>query len=197
MLDLPKSTAFGRIIPKDRLYKNGGANREVQEIFAGQVERVRWQNKISPDTMNIGIGTAVTEIEVVEVIQSVETLDHRILPLIAKAIPYKLLFVLSYKGGMSYSVCYNSTTYTGNAAPRLLGNNLEAVWENFVRQVAGFAEDGTALAEQAESAQLHEKLQRRIEQLERQARTEKQPRRKFDLVQEANALKMALKGLST
>lgn len=190
MLDLPKSTAFWRIIPKDRIHKSGGANRELQRLFASQVERVRWLNKIAPDIINIEAGDAVTEIEVVEVAQAVETLDRRILPLIVKAIPYKLLFILSYGGTVSYAVHYSGITYTNEVAPRFLGNDLDAVWENLVVQVGNIAMlEGNTLDQQLAYDAERKKLLRRIEQLERQARSEKQPRRKFDLVQEVNALR--------
>lgn len=192
MLDLPKSTEFGRIIPKDRVYKSGGANRELQDLFAKQVERVRWQNKIAPDTANIGAGDTVTEIEVVEVTQTVETLDRRILPLIVKAIPYRLLFALNYDDATTYAVHYNGTTYASGTPPRLLGNDLDAVWENYVRQIAGFAEDGAELAEQAEAAEQRQKLAKQIAALEKKAASERQPRRKWELVEEIKRLKAEL-----
>ena len=183
MLDLPKSTVFERIIPKDRVYKNGGANRELQDLFAKQVERIRWQNKIAPDTVNIGAGDTVTEIEVVEVTQTVEILDRRILPLIVKAIPYNLLFTLNYNGISTYAVCYNGTTYTSGTSPRLIGTDLDNTWENYVRQIAGFPEDGTTLTEQAEAAKYREKLIKQIAILEKKAASERQPRRKWDMTE--------------
>ena len=193
MLDLPKSTLFGRIIPKDRIYKNGGANRELQDLFAKQVQRIRWQNKIAPDTVNIGAGDTVTEIEVVEVTQTTETIDKRILPLIVKAIPYNLLFALNYNDITTYTVCYNDTTYTSASPPRLNGNDLDAVWENYVRQLAGFAENGTTLAEQAETAEQCEKLVKQIAALEKKAASEKQPRRKWELVEKVKQLQQELR----
>ena len=193
MLDLPKSTVFGRIIPKDRIYRSGGATRELQDLFAKQVGRIRWQNKIAPDTVNIGAGETVTEIEIIEITQTTETLDRRILPLITKAIPYNLLFALNYNDGTIYAVCYNGTTYTSSASPRLIGNDLDAAWENYVRQVAGIAEDGTALTAQTEAAEQREKSLKKIAMLEKKAASEQQPRRKWELVQEITRLKGELK----
>jgi len=192
MLDLPKSTVFGRIIPKDRIYKNGGASRELQDLFAKQVESVRWQNKIAPDTVNISVGDIVTEIEVVEVAQTTEALDRRILPLIVKAIPYNLLFALNCNDKTIYAVCYNGTVYTSTTSPRLIGNDMDTVWENYVRQIAGFAEDGTALTAQAEAAEHRKKLIKEIATLEKEAMSEKQPRRKYNLIEKINRLKSLL-----
>ena len=49
-------------------------------------------------------------------------------------------------------------------------------------------EQGRTLDEQLVIDEEREKLRRQIERLERQARSEKQPRRKFELVQEIKRL---------
>jgi hypothetical protein len=90
---------------------------------------------------------------------------------------------------------------------KLTGLNLDSVWENIIVQIGGLqirnSEFGIrncnneyiyykniddALAADDERA----KLLRRIEQLEKQARNEKQPRRKWELAEEIKKLKQEM-----
>lgn len=63
-------------------------------------------------------------------------------------------------------------------------------WENFIIQVGGIeAEQGKFLAEQIKLDEQKAKLQKEIDKLEKLARSEKQPNKKFQLAQRAKALK--------
>ena len=76
------------------------------------------------------------------------------------------------------------------------GLNLDAVWENFIIQVGGVElEHGNSLEEQIAADERKEKLMKEIEKLEKQARSEKQPRKKFELVQQVNTLKKQIEKL--
>ena len=76
------------------------------------------------------------------------------------------------------------------------GLNLDAVWDNFIIQVGGVElEHGNSLEEQIAADERKEKLMKEIEKLEKQARSEKQPRKKFELVQQVNTLKKQIEKL--
>lgn len=63
-------------------------------------------------------------------------------------------------------------------------------WEGIVTQIGNIKiEEGRTLTEQIENNDEKEKLLQEICRLEKQARGEKQPRKKFDLVQKINRLK--------
>lgn len=73
----------------------------------------------------------------------------------------------------------------------LVGLNLDKVWENIVSQIAGIEmEQGRSLDDQLVVAAQREKLQREIARLEKQARAERQPKKKFELVQKLNKLRI-------
>ena len=73
------------------------------------------------------------------------------------------------------------------------GLNLNAVWDNFIIQVGGVElEQGNSLDEQIAVDERKEKLIKEIAKLEKQARAEKQPKRKFGLHQKINELKTEL-----
>ena len=73
------------------------------------------------------------------------------------------------------------------------GLNLNAVWDNFIIQVGGVElEQGNSLDEQIAVDERKEKLIKEIAKLEKQARAEKRPKRKFGLHQKINELKTEL-----
>ena len=77
---------------------------------------------------------------------------------------------------------------------QLNGTNLDAVWENIVAQVGDITvEEGNTLNEQIAADDEREKLEKEIAKLEKLARAEKQPKKKFELAQKVKALKEALK----
>jgi hypothetical protein len=69
----------------------------------------------------------------------------------------------------------------------LAGLNLDSVWENVIGGVT--IAEGSTLDEQIAVGEERAKTLRRIDQLEKKARTEKQPRRKWELAEEAKKLK--------
>ena len=74
----------------------------------------------------------------------------------------------------------------------LEGLTLDAVYENFVRQIAGnvlVEENGTTLKESIEQQKQREQLEKQIAALEAKIRKEKQPRKKFEMVQKLNGMK--------
>ena len=73
----------------------------------------------------------------------------------------------------------------------LCGLDIDAVYEGYVRQIAGAALTGTQgsdLRESVESAAQQEKLERQLAALDAKIRKEKQPKKKFELVQERKEL---------
>ena len=73
----------------------------------------------------------------------------------------------------------------------LEGLTLDAVYENFVRQIAGdvlVEENGTTLKDGVEQQKQREQLEKQIAALEAKIRKEKQPKKKFELVQQMKAL---------
>jgi len=185
-MDLPQSTVFGRILPKERFYTNS----VEKERFTREVERIRWANKISPETINIAGGEKVGEIEVIEVTLTVVEPDKCLLQALHRAIPYKCIFVMN---GEHYTVFYDDKiSYTANEPPKLLGTNIDVVWDNIVRQIGGLPFEDTPLTEQIERAERLAKLKKEIAVFERKARTEKQPRRKLDYAEQIKKLKSQL-----
>lgn len=208
MIDLPSSTVFGKRISKQKFYDNLNVTAQLKRIFVDQISQIVWQNKIAPATMNIAAGKIVTEIEVIAIRLNQRELDKRVMPLMDKEIPYHILFLLEYGGKVQAWIGYkeqakNSAFKPGRyyhtewLAPEALnlridGLNMDKIYENFIRQIAGDRFDNDTDSEIKEAISRDErrqKLAKEIAALERKVRREKQFNRQVELNAELKQLK--------
>lgn len=207
-MNLPKSTEFNKRIPKQKFYENLNISPALKRAFVEQIRLIHWRNKIAPSTVNISAGSVVTELEVFEITLTQKTLDEAVLRQIDKEIPYHILFLLKYEDQYQAWIGYKEATTSGNNAfkvtayyhtewmplddlpLRIEGLTTDTVYENFVRQIAGdaLAAVGHSLKSAVEQSEQHQKLLKEISRLEKLARAEKQPKRKFELVQKIQSL---------
>lgn len=209
MLNFPNSTEFNKRIPKQKFYENIAVTPAMKRAFVEQIRTIYWRNKIATTTLNLAAGEQVTEIEVFEMRLSAPKLDESVLRQIDREIPYHILFLLEYEGKYRAVIGYKEAA-AGKTAFKvdryystdwldeddlpvhLDGLSLDAVYENFVRQIAGGAltdENGTTLKESIEQQKQREQLEKQIAVLEAKIRKEKQPRKKFEMVQKLNGMK--------
>ncbi|MFR2377290.1 MAG: DUF4391 domain-containing protein [Blautia sp.] len=209
MLGLPMTTEFNKRIPKQKFYENIAVTPAMKKAFVEQIRTIYWRNKIATTTLNLAAGEQVTEIEVFEMRLSAPKLDESVLRQIDREIPYHILFLLEYEGKYRAVIGYKEAA-AGKTAFKvdryystdwldeddlpvhLDGLSLDAVYENFVRQIAGGAltdENGTTLKESIEQQKQREQLEKQIAVLEAKIRKEKQPRKKFEMVQKLNGMK--------
>ncbi len=211
MFGFPQTTEFNKRIPKQKFYENLEISTALKRAFVEQIKHIHWRNKLAESTLNITPGQAVKEIEVIEIKLVQSQLDEAVLRQIDKEIPYHILFVLSCGNKVQAWTGYKEATESGKTAFKVNkyyhtewmledelmleidGLNLDAVWDNFIIQVGGVVlEQGNSLDEQIAVDERKEKLIKEIEKLEKQARNEKQPNKKFELAQRAKALKEKL-----
>ena len=210
MIGLPKSTEFNKRIPKQKFYENIAVTPAMKKAFVEQIKIIYWRNKIAPTTVNLATSDSVTEIEVFEIQLNTPELDESILRQIDREIPYHILFLLEYSGQYRAVIGYKEASTSGKTAFKvdryystdwmdedslpvhLDGLSVDTVYENFVRQIAGdvlLEENGTTLKESIEQQKQREQLEKQIAVLEAKIRKEKQPRKKFEMVQKLNGMK--------
>jgi hypothetical protein len=56
--------AFGRTLPKNKIYAHSHANTRLKNLFVQQVEQIVWQFKLAPETINLPARPGVPEIQV-------------------------------------------------------------------------------------------------------------------------------------
>jgi hypothetical protein len=91
----PEAAKFGRVIPKEKLYSQAGANAELKQLFVEQVAQIKWAYKLAESTINLAKTEQVHELEVIHIKLKAKTLDDKILTAIDKAIPHPTLFMLT------------------------------------------------------------------------------------------------------
>ena len=216
MLGLPKSTEFNRRIPKQKFYENLSVTPALKRIFVDQIKVIYWRNKIAAATMNLAAGETVTEIEVFEVRLAAPQLDASVLKQIDKEIPYHILFLLEYDGKYQAWTVYKESAASGSSTfkvgtyyhtewlpeqdlpLKVDGLNIDAVYENFVRQIAGDslqADSTESLKESVERDARRQELQKQITALQAKVRKEKQLNKQVQLNTELKKLKKDLEAL--
>ena len=188
MLGLSPSTEVNKRISKEKLYANASLTPQVRELIKSQIEAVIWRNKLAESTVGIGVGKDIEEIQVFEVQLRQRELDKRALTAIAKAIPYKILFMLVFEEEVQAwieveGVFYNTGwVITDTLLLRFEGLNLDTVYENLARQISGgrLGPDGD-IAEAVECDKIRQKLEREIEALEKKLLREKQFNRQVEI----------------
>ena len=215
MLALPKTTEFNKRIPKQKFYENLTVTPALKRAFVEQIRLIWWRNKIAPATANLAPGKSVTEVEVLELRLNQPSLDEAVLRQIDREIPYHILFLLEhagkyqawigYKEAASGSAAFQVRQYyhTGWMEPerlpiRMEGITVDAVYENFVRQVAGDSlapSGGEALQDSVERDLRRQQLQKQITALENKIRKEKQLNRQVEINVNIKKLKRELEML--
>ena len=212
MLGLPKTTDFNKRIPKEKFYENLNVTPTVKKCFVDQIKVIYWRNKIASSTTNLAPGATVTEIEVFEVRLKTNLLDEAVLRQIDKEIPYHIVFLLEYDGKYQAWTAYKEAS-AGNTAfkvnqyyhtdwmaedelpLKLAGLSVDAVYENFVYQIAGDtlqAAEHESLQDAVERDEKVKNLKKQIEVLQARIRKEKQLNVQMKLNTELKKLKKEL-----
>ena len=219
MLGLPKTTEFNKRIPKQKFYEHINVTPALRRIFVDQIKVVYWRNKIAPSTINLEAGNDVTEIEVFEVKLNCIPLDVSVLRQIDKEIPYHIIFLLEYEGKYQAWTAYKEKAGSGSNAfkvdtyyhtdwfledeliLKLDGLNMDTVYENYVRQIAGktlratTAGEPESLKESVEHSKQIQLLQKQIVTLQKKIRKEKQLNRQIELNAELKCLRKEISEL--
>ena len=188
MLGLPRSTEVNRRVAKEKLYQNAALAPQTREMIKDQIDSVFWRNKLADSTMAISAGETVAEIQIFEIQLRQRELDKRVLPAIAKAIPYKILFILVFGDEAQLWIEASGTFYNTDWQPlggftlKFEGLNLDAVYENLARQISGgrLGTDGD-IEEAVDRDKKRQKLERDIAALGKRLLREKQFNKQVEL----------------
>jgi len=215
MLGLPTSTDYNKRIPKQKFYDNISVTPAMKRIFIDKIKSIYWRNKIAPTTINLAAGDYVTEIEIFEIKLEEQNLEESVLRLIDREIPYHIVFLLEYDGLYQAWTAYKESSAGGKNAFRvdsyyhtdwlveddipilIEGLNIDNVYENFVRQIAGgdLSENAESLKASVDRSNKRKELQKKIDALEKQIYREKQFNIQIELNERLKAYKKELEEL--
>lgn len=214
MLGFPKSTEFNKRIPKQKFYEHIEVSPALRRVFVEQIRLIYWRNKLAESTLNLAPGEAVSEVEVIEIRLQEPQLDEAVLRQIDKEIPYHILFILTCDGKAQAWIGYKEATSGSNTFKvsryfhtewiqesdlhfTMDGLNMDAVYESLVRQIAGdalTARSGESLKDAITREEKRKLREKRIAALENKILREKQPKKKFELVQHLHLLQAKWNG---
>lgn len=198
MLGLPKATEMSKQLPKKAIYTKFQMNTAAKAKIDADISRITIVNEIAPNKVNIPAGEDVKSFFVLLVSLKKKEYDEKTIATLSKLIPQNILFVLEYENESRLAIYHTKVMQTEwkpteNQQIELHGLNLDTVWENIIKSLElGVWNEELSLDENIALHEKQEKLKKQIAKLEKQARTERQPKKKFELHQKITKLKKEL-----
>lgn len=196
MYGLPTSTERKQQLPKKAIYAKFDLPTARRENFDADIARIDIVAVVSPETIPaLGEGAEVKEFYVVDVQMKRREYDAKNILLLTRLIAQHMIFALRHEDQVQFAI-FHSKLFTTvwqpveHATLPLSGLNLDAVWENIVKEIGQIeVADGRTLVEQIADNDQRAKLLAQIATLERKMANEKQPRRKREYFEQIKRIK--------
>lgn len=198
MLGLPKSTELNKPLPKTAIYTKFQMNAAEKTKIDADISRIVIVNEVSAAKLNLAPGESVQAFFVLQVTLKHREFSEKTLITLSKLIPQNMVLLLECDGQAKMAVYHTKLLQTPWRDPADLtlaikGLTMDAVWENVIVQVGNIRlQTGNTLDQQIAIDEQRAKLKKEIARLEKLAWAEKQPKKKFELVQKINSLKGVL-----
>lgn len=197
----PSNAAFGRVLPKSKIYERTQPTTAVKELFVRQIEQIVWQYKLAPETINVQGTAAVPEIQIFHITLRTGELKPDVLRCIDQAIPFPLVFELYHESKVKTIAAYKRPS-EADAAKSVISPYFATDWlpESTQRQPLPVMFDldalyaqllapllpypprqGESLPEQVDRMAEIGQLQRELERCEARLAKEKQFNRKVEM----------------
>lgn len=199
MLGLPKATELNKKLPKTSVYAKFQMNTAEKAKIDADISRITIVNEVSASKVNIAPGEKVQAFFVLQVVLKRREFNERTLIVLSKLIPQNMVLLLEYDGQAKLAVYHTKLLQTPWSDPETLslainGLNMDAVWENVIVQIGGIqVQEGNTLDQQIAQDEQKAKLEEEIARLHKQLWAEKQPKKKFALMQEIKKLEEKLR----
>lgn len=199
MYGLPQTTEIRKQLSKKAIYAKFELKPAQRDGFDADVSRIDIVAVVSPITVPaIASGEDIKEFYVLDVQLKKKDYDEKNIAMLSKLIPQNILFALQYEDETQLAVYHtklikSAWKCTTETNIRLSGFNLDTVWENIIKDIGEIqVQEGKTLKEQIQDDERLAKLKKRIEELERKCRAEKQPRKRLELYEQLTTLKKQL-----
>ena len=216
LFDYPKKAAFGRVLPKNKIYEHGSVSSAVRQLFVRQVEQIVWQHKLAPETVNLKASKAVPEIQIFSIALKGGELKPEVLRCIDLAISFPIIFELRFDGKVKPIAAfkrpsevdaskwvfseYFDSDWTATDTPRKplpVVFDLEALYGQLLMPLLPYpARPGEDLQKRVERMERICLKHRELERCKARLRKEKQFNRKVAINAELRDLKQELENLT-
>ncbi|KXK50778.1 MAG: hypothetical protein UZ13_02268 [Chloroflexi bacterium OLB13] len=213
----PPAAAFGRVVPKAKLYEHARVSARLRQKFVDEVQRVTWAFKLADETIHLAGDTAVPEIQVFVVKAKEADVSDEVLTAIDKSVRTPIVFEIERGEDERRQVRMTAAhKQPGTSSPRLSERfstgwlphgagraplppalDLPGLYAQLLTPLLPFPpRPGETVAGAAARAAQAGKLKREVAQLERKLRNEPQLNRKVELRQQLRQLNTALAALT-
>ncbi len=127
LVSYPAKAAFGRTLPKNKVYEHSSANSRLKDIFVKEVEQIVWQYKLAPETINLPARLSVPEIQVFSIQLKTSKLNRDVLRAIDVAVQFPILFELGFDNSVQVVACYKQFN-EGEGSRGILSDYFETDW---------------------------------------------------------------------
>jgi len=215
----PAKALYGKKITKEKIYQYASPTAAVKQKFIQQIDKIVWQYKLAPETINLPATKKLAEIQVFDVWLkdgvSASELDETLLKVIDKAISMPLYYRLYAGDNLKFCMAYkrpseadsdkwvvetyfstpwlNAEKVKETAQPLPIALNIQGLYEQLLRSVVTEpAKPGETLQAQMERISQTRSLAKALENLTAQLIREKQFNRQIDINRQINQLKSQL-----
>lgn len=198
MLGLPEKTEIRKKLDKTAVYRMFDLSSKEIEAFDADISRMYFVNEVSRFTTNLPEGDSVKIFHVVQVLLKRKNYDIKVITKLFKLINNNIILVLTHEGESRLAVFHNKiicNDWMNSDSQRieLRGLNMDTVWSNIVTQIGNIeVVEGLNLDELLFRDEKRKKIHKEILKLEKAAVSERQPKKKFEIVQEIKKLKEIL-----
>ena len=216
IVQFPAHARVGKIVAKENFY--GNIDNSTKNLFQDEIARIIWEYKLAPETINLSAKNW-QEIEVFRIMLKNSSISEKILKTIDSVIPYPILFLVASGSLEKAIICfkeqnqkdenfakvdtYFATEWNDKRLENIKidGLNIDAVFNNFVRQVAGnklsrdaekSSQSPSSIKEDIEKLKEREKIQKQIDVLTRRIKLEPSIGKKQELAEERFRLKQLI-----
>lgn len=206
----PKSTQLHKVVPKKTLVEQLDGSNRIMEHLTQDIVSLEWIAKLASSTLNVADGREVHEITVFKAEVKTGNSPNDIFTFIDERMPRHALFILtsgdlacchiSFKEPVSKNgsgKCYKLlATYRSDWIKdsslelRLEGQDLDAVYASYIRQIAGdrIISKAQVLKQAILETDEINKIHAEVEKLQKRLKNELQHRKQLELFHKINAL---------
>lgn len=199
MFQLPPATAINKPLYKKAVFEKFNFKAAERDRFDADISRMALVARVSSATVPaLTKGKEIEGFYVLQVALKRKDYDSKNILMLQKLIPQKMVFAMQYEEQTQFCIFHTRLQQsewipTDEASIPLQGLTLDDVWNNIVATIGGLdAQAEETIEEQIIHREQQEKLLRQIESLEKQCRSEKQTRKKYELHQQIVKLKEQL-----
>jgi len=199
MFQLPPATAINKPLYKKAVFEKFNLKATERDRFDADISRMALVARVSTATVPaLTKGKEIEGFYVLQVALKRKNYDSKNILMLQKLIPQKMVFAMQHEEQTQFCIFHTRLQQsawmpTSEAAISLQGLTIDNVWNNIVATIGDLdAQAEESIEEQIIHREQREKLLRQIESLEKQCRSEKQTRKKYELHQQIVKLKEQL-----